>query len=694
MPKTNSMMDDTGRKKERRSKSKKENRSRKSSPAYDDGQDDDEDYQKTTTKRKKPKSSRVGITESPPTFSKSADSPTPRPEISASTPDGGESSSLPKELNYEYFEKLGGNLRRAGELLDEHGRGIVWQAADVITCIPEYCPPRSYMTKLCRCNTCCERCCVDPEHRLTGFHSDVKDEATDVPDEEGLTQSGSSDTSVASLLGDLSGEESKSKGSTRLAIAARDAKRAVRLAKQFRVAARTIDSLECSNESEHRMRALYTKELMDKAVFYAKKANEALAGYAALRRALRGIPDATSGDESKRIDALQQNAQRRPPGDPSLQSTYFQGEQPPYRPPPHSAQGYGSTMEFAVRYPQQPGAQPPFDQAVPGTVGQRYRFDGPRGVPGLLDAQRLRWSSAPVVRRPPSQQRALSLSRMSDIVMSRAQQASEEAQSLQRISNETLAEAKILEGVSDARLPPFELQSARNSYWLPAAVPEPDQRHVKDRAPNLRPSGAVNYDDTMTKIAVGKGPHMLTGIKKNRMPEHTRSESDRLPGQFDEQTLPRPRGFDNDKTMKISTEEKKSARKDGKSDLERDLTDRGGPIAPGVGYYAFSKTSREKGERIVYGRVADATTCGYRACSRKVGKGFGKKNQRVFYTAGTLGDHAVASATQDKVAGCKKGERRSRPPPQAWDTHERRLGEFVPGRRAFSACSFTRPYQL
>ncbi|XP_050039232.2 uncharacterized protein [Dermacentor andersoni] len=543
MRKSRSMMDYSGKKNERRPKAKNENRSRKSPARYDNRQDYDETYQKPTARRKKSKSSRVAITDSP-TFSKSSESPTNRHEGSAVVTSGDESSSLPKELNYEYFEKLGSNLCRAGELLDEHERGIVWQAADVITCIPEYCPPRCYMTKLCRCNTCCERCCVDPEHRLTGFHSNVKDEATDVPDEEGLTLSGSSDTSVASLLGDVSSEEGKSRGSTRLAIAARDAKRAVRLAKQFRAAARTIDSLECSNESEHRMRALYTKELMDKAVFYAKKANEALAGYAALRRALRGIPDATSGDESTRFDALQ-------------------GEQTPYRPAPYPAQGYGSAMEFAMRYPQQPSAQSPFGQGVRGTVGQGYRFGGPRGVQGPLDAQRLRWASAPVVGRPPSHQTALSLSRLSDIVMSKAQQASEDALRLQRISNETLTEARVLEGVSNDRLPPFELKGARSSYWLPAAVPEPDQRYVQDRAADLRPSGAVAFDDTMTECAIGKDGHML------RIPEHTKADSDRQPEQL------------NDQMMRISTEEKRSARKDGKSDLKVGLTDRGGPKATG-----------------------------------------------------------------------------------------------------------------
>ncbi|XP_075545683.1 uncharacterized protein LOC142579414 [Dermacentor variabilis] len=543
MPKSRSTMDYSGKKKERRTKTKNENPSRKSPARYDDGQDYDETYQKPTARRKKSKSSRVAITDSP-TFSKSSESPTNRHEGSAVVTSGDESSSLPKELNYEYFEKLGGNLCRAGELLDEHERGIVWQAADVITCIPEYCPPRCYMTKLCRCNTCCERCCVDPEHRLTGFHSNVKDEATDVPDEEGLTLSGSSDTSVTSLLGDVSSEEGKSRGSTRLAIAARDAKRAVRLAKQFRAAARTIDSLECSNESEHRMRALYTKELMDKAVFYAKKANEALAGYAALRRALRGIPEATSGDESTQFDTLQ-------------------GEQTPYRPAPYPAQGYGSAMEFAMRYPQQPSAQSPFGQGVRGTVGQGYRFGGPRGVQGPLDAQRLRWASAPVVGRPPSQQTALSLSRMSDIVMSKAQQASEDVLRFQRISNEMLAEARVFEGVSNDRLPPFELKGARSSYWLPAAVPETDQRYVQDRAADLRPSGAVAFDDTMTMCAIGKDGHML------RIPEHTRADSDRQPEQL------------NDQMMRISTEEKRSARKDGKSDLKVDLMDRGGPRATG-----------------------------------------------------------------------------------------------------------------
>ncbi|KAL3178235.1 hypothetical protein MRX96_038746 [Rhipicephalus microplus] len=78
------------------------------------------------------------------------------------------------------------------------------------------------------------------------------------------------------------------------------------------------------------MRALYTKELMDKAVFYAKKANEALAGYAALRRALREVADTSGEEELSRLGALQ-DAQTRSPYDPSLQSTYFQGEKPPYR---------------------------------------------------------------------------------------------------------------------------------------------------------------------------------------------------------------------------------------------------------------------------------------------------------------------------------------------------------------------------
>ncbi|KAL1431399.1 hypothetical protein MTO96_014251 [Rhipicephalus appendiculatus] len=438
-------MADSDRKANKRSKTK--SRSRRSSSRYDDGREADEAYTKTKVKRKKSKGSKVGISESP-TRAKDADSPKRRPKGSGSTTDGSESPSLPKELNYEYFERLDGNLRRAGELLEEHGRGIVWQAADIIACIPEYCPPRRYTSKLCRCNTCCERCCVDEEHRLRGFHSNVRDQATDVPDEEGLALSGSSDTSVASFLEDLSSEEGISKASARLAVASRDVKRAVRLAKQFRAAARTIDSLECSNESEHQMRALYTKELMDKAVFYAKKANEALAGYAALRRALRGVADTSGGEELSRLDALQ--------------------EQPPCGPPPY---GYG------------------------------------------LDAQRLRWASAPVVGHPPSVQTALNLSRMADMVMSKAQQASEEALKFQRVSEEALAGAKVLEGVSDARLPPFELKDTR-------------------KAPNLHPVGAVGFDGTTTECVIGKGPSIPKGITKVRMSETTAAESDRQPGQF------------------------------------------------------------------------------------------------------------------------------------------------------------------
>ncbi|KAH7967801.1 hypothetical protein HPB52_002551 [Rhipicephalus sanguineus] len=401
-------MADSDKKANKHSKTK--SRSRRSSARYDDAQDEDEAYANTKVKRKKSKGTRVGIYESP-THAKGTDSPKRRLKGSGSTTDGSESPSLPKELNYEYFEQLEGNLRRAGELLEEHGRGIVWQAADVIACIPEYCPPRRYGTKLCRCNTCCERCCVDEEHQLRGFHSNVRDQATDVPDEEGLTLSGSSDTSITSLLQDVSSEEGISKASARLAVASREAKRALRLAKQFRAAARTIDSLECSNESEHQMRALYTKELMDKAVFYAKKANEALAGYAALRRALRGVAGTTSGEELSRLDALE-DAQRRLPYYPSHEPTYFQGERPPY-----------------------------------GPLGQGYGFDGPRGAPGPLDAQRLRWASAPVVGHPPSVQTALNLSKMADMVMSKAQQASEEALRFQRVSEEALGEAKMLEGL-------------------------------------------------------------------------------------------------------------------------------------------------------------------------------------------------------------------------------------------------------
>ncbi|KAH6937324.1 hypothetical protein HPB50_026736 [Hyalomma asiaticum] len=549
-------MDDSERKSDRRSKSK--SRSRRSSARYDDAQDEGEEYGKTA-RRKKTKGSKVGISESP-SHSKGAESSKRRRKGSDSTQDAAESSSLPKELNYEYFEQLDSNLRRAGELLEEHGRGIVWQAADVITCIPEYCPPRCYMTKLCRCNTCCERCCLDTEHRLTGFHSNAKDEGTDVPDEDELTLSGSSDTSVASLLGDLSSDEGTSKASARLATAARDAKRAVRLAKQFRAAARTIDSLECSNESEHQMRALYTKELMDKAVFYAKKANEALAGYAALRRALRGIADTTSGDDISRLDAIQ-DAQRRPPYDPSLESTYLQGEQPPYGPPSHSARGYGSAPEFAGRYPQQPGAQMPLPQAVPAAVGQGYRFGGARGVPCPLDAQRLRWASAPVVGYPPSLQTTLSLSRMAEMVVNKAQQASEEALRFQRASNEALAEAKILERVSDDRLPPFESKEYR-------------------KVPDVRPIGVVAFDEMASECAIDRGPHVPKGIARVRMSEATGADSERQPGQLSEQGLTKSKSFDNDLTMRRSNTVKRPARKGGSSNLEADLPGKGGPRTP------------------------------------------------------------------------------------------------------------------
>ncbi|KAK8756422.1 hypothetical protein V5799_000854 [Amblyomma americanum] len=282
--------------------SKPEEKSRSKSPSakrFDDLDRDEDELPKKKGKRRKSKfkGSKVGIADSPPSPLSEQKA---RRQPKSSTDD--ELSSLPKEINLEYFEQLAGNMQRAGELLDEHARGMVWQAAEVISCIPEYIPPRRYTAKLCRCNTCCERCCVDPEHQLTGFHSNFKDAATDVPDEEGLTLSGSSDTSGLSVLGDISdvGDDGKPRVSSRLAVAAREAKRAMRLARQFRSAARTMDSLECSNDSEQNMRRLYTKELMDKAVFYATKANEALAAYGALRRTLRRAADVSGTDDVTR----------------------------------------------------------------------------------------------------------------------------------------------------------------------------------------------------------------------------------------------------------------------------------------------------------------------------------------------------------------------------------------------------------
>ncbi|KAL3178234.1 hypothetical protein MRX96_038745 [Rhipicephalus microplus] len=70
------------------------------------------------------------------------------------------------------------------------------------------------------------------------------------------------------------------------------------------------------------------------------------------------------------------------------------------------------------------------------------------------------------VGHPPSVQTALNLSKMADMVMSKAQQASEEALKFQRFSEEALARAKVVEGVSDARLPPFELKKIRERHLI------------------------------------------------------------------------------------------------------------------------------------------------------------------------------------------------------------------------------------
>ncbi|KAM7291606.1 uncharacterized protein ISCGN_028179 [Ixodes scapularis] len=207
-------------------------------------------------------------------------------------------TSLPtQDISKAYYKEVEGDLATACEILSDHERDIIWKSVDLFAAIPADYPPRRYINKLCCCDTCCMRCCDNADHKKTGFHTTLKrDASTDVPDNTELAMSGS-DTSAISLLRseqtllDLAEFTDESKPvAVRAVVAAREAKRAIQAAKDFRTASKTVQSLECSTDSELKIRRQYVKDLMERAVVEAKMARDALAKYRVLKKAARRNP--------------------------------------------------------------------------------------------------------------------------------------------------------------------------------------------------------------------------------------------------------------------------------------------------------------------------------------------------------------------------------------------------------------------
>ncbi|CAN7942382.1 unnamed protein product, partial [Ixodes pacificus] len=416
-------------------------------------------------------------------------------------------TSLPtQDISKAYYKEVEGDLAMACEILSDHEREIIWKSVDLIAAIPADYPPRRYINKLCCCDTCCMRCCDNADHKKTGFHNTLKSDAsTDVPDNTELTMSGS-DTSAISLLRseqtllDLAEFADESKPvAVRAVVAAREAKRAIQAAKDFRTASKTVQSLECSTDSELKIRRQYVKDLMERAVEEAKMARDALAKYRVLKKAARRNPGViaqiTRNEDVMSLESLlSQDAETRrcrfravtPDGrqarearryastpnfittDPSPYGrhlydapqaglpppgSYPSGPLPYYLPPPrlpshglppYGTSDFGARVAFGTRYIGPPCIQP-YDPLIGPPLS--YRQPSPFSDPDYGGSRQRRTSAPEVLTRRDRSipiKSTATLVRGADIAINKARQAAEEANKLQKISAAILSETRAL----------------------------------------------------------------------------------------------------------------------------------------------------------------------------------------------------------------------------------------------------------
>ncbi|XP_064481923.1 uncharacterized protein LOC135394832 [Ornithodoros turicata] len=215
-----------------------------------------------------------------------------------------------------FYEMVGEEIGNACTALVDHQASLVSLSSEIFNEIPLGYRRRRYANPYRgKCSgRCCDHPTLEPKSNVYRPPASTMDATTLVELEEFEKQEGTSEA-VAEGKVSLPSEPALTE---KMAAAAREAKKAIEKAKAFQQAARTLGSLEESEEMDSQTQKEHCYKLMRKAAAMAKKARDALNRYSALKATLAEIEkqqqqqDKTAEDDEVVLDS------------PKLNGTYAQ----------------------------------------------------------------------------------------------------------------------------------------------------------------------------------------------------------------------------------------------------------------------------------------------------------------------------------------------------------------------------------